>query len=53
MSSAPKSPVNDWLVKRMRQRSQAPDLFTPDGFVAAQMIVRAIGKGGRAATWRR
>jgi branched-chain amino acid transport system substrate-binding protein len=43
---APKSPVNDWLVKKMRRqgRGQVPDLFTPDGFVAAQMLVRAIGK---------
>ena len=29
---------------QMRKRSQTPDLFTPDGFVAAQMIVRAVGK---------
>ena len=42
---APKSPVNEWLVKKMRrQEGQVPDLFTPDGFVAAQMLVRAIGK---------
>jgi branched-chain amino acid transport system substrate-binding protein len=41
---APKSPVNDWLVKKMRLKGQLPDLFTPDGFVAAQMLVRAIGK---------
>ena len=26
----------------MRKRSQVPDLFTPDGFVAGQMIVRAL-----------
>jgi branched-chain amino acid transport system substrate-binding protein len=43
--TAPKNKVNDWLVKEMRKRSQAPDLFTPDGFVAAQMIVRALQKG--------
>ena len=29
----------------MRKRSQVPDLFTPDGFVAGQMLVRAIGTG--------
>jgi branched-chain amino acid transport system substrate-binding protein len=40
--SAPKNKVNDWLVKQMRQRGQAPDLFTPDGFVAGQMIVHAL-----------
>jgi branched-chain amino acid transport system substrate-binding protein len=43
--TAPKNKVNDWLVKQMRKRSQAPDLFTPDGFVAGQMIVRALQKG--------
>jgi branched-chain amino acid transport system substrate-binding protein len=43
--TAPKNKVNDWLVAQMRKRSQAPDLFTPDGFVAAQMIVRALQKG--------
>jgi branched-chain amino acid transport system substrate-binding protein len=26
----------------MRKRGQVPDLFTPDGFVAGQMIVRAL-----------
>jgi branched-chain amino acid transport system substrate-binding protein len=43
--TAPKNPVNDWLVTQMRKKGQAPDLFTPDGFVAAQMIVRALQKG--------
>ncbi len=36
--------VNNWLVKQMAKSKQVPDLFTPDGFVAAQMIVRAIQK---------
>jgi branched-chain amino acid transport system substrate-binding protein len=45
VSTAPKSKVNDWLVKQMRKRGQVPDLFTPDGFVAAQMIVHALQKG--------
>jgi branched-chain amino acid transport system substrate-binding protein len=44
--TAPKSTVNDWLVTKMRKRSQTPDIFTPDGFVAAQMIVRAIQQSG-------
>jgi branched-chain amino acid transport system substrate-binding protein len=44
--NAPKSKVNDWLVAKMRRRGQAPDIFTPDGFVAAQMIVRAVQRGG-------
>ena len=41
-AGAPKNTVNDWLVAKMKRRSQAPDLFTPDGFVAAQMMVRAL-----------
>ena len=43
--TAPKNKVNDWLVKHMRKRGQAPDLFTPDGFNAAIMIVQALKKG--------
>jgi branched-chain amino acid transport system substrate-binding protein len=39
-----KNTVNDWLVKRLAKSKQVPDLFTPDGFVAAQMIVRAVQK---------
>jgi branched-chain amino acid transport system substrate-binding protein len=42
--TAPKNKVNDWLVAKMKRRSQRPDLFTPDGFVAAQMIARAVAK---------
>jgi branched-chain amino acid transport system substrate-binding protein len=44
--TAPKNKVNDFLVNSMRKRSQVPDLFTPDGFVAGQMIVRALQGGG-------
>jgi branched-chain amino acid transport system substrate-binding protein len=43
--TAPKNKVNTWLVKQMRKRGQAPDLFTPDGFNAALMIVQALKKG--------
>jgi len=39
---APKNKVNDWLVAKMKKRNQVPDLFHPDGFVAAQMMVRAL-----------
>jgi branched-chain amino acid transport system substrate-binding protein len=46
VANAPKNKVNEWLVKKMKRRNQAPDIFTPDGFVAAQMIVRAVQKGG-------
>ncbi len=42
VSTAPKNRVNDFLVNSMRKRGQVPDLFTPDGFVAGQMIVRAL-----------
>jgi branched-chain amino acid transport system substrate-binding protein len=42
--TAPHNKVNDWLVAQLRKRSQTPDLFTPDGFVAAQMIARAVDK---------
>jgi branched-chain amino acid transport system substrate-binding protein len=42
---APQSKVNDWLRAQMRKKSQFPDLFTPDGFVAGQMIVHALQKG--------
>jgi branched-chain amino acid transport system substrate-binding protein len=39
-----KNKVNTWLVKRLAKSKQVPDLFTPDGFVAAQMIFRAVQK---------
>jgi branched-chain amino acid transport system substrate-binding protein len=45
VSNAPKNKVNDFLVNSMRKRGQVPDLFTPDGFVAGQMIVHALSKG--------
>jgi branched-chain amino acid transport system substrate-binding protein len=43
--NAPQNKVNDFLVRSMRKRGQVPDLFTPDGFVAGQMIVRALQRG--------
>ncbi|HEV2712105.1 MAG TPA: substrate-binding domain-containing protein [Gaiellaceae bacterium] len=46
VAEAPRTKINDWLRKTMKRRNQVPDLFTPDGFVAAQMIVRAVSKGG-------
>ena len=45
VSNGPKNKVNDFLVRAMRKRGQVPDLFTPDGFVAGQMIVHALQKG--------
>lgn len=39
--------ANDYLVSQMKAKYNAvPDLFTPDGFVAAQMMVHAIAAGG-------
>ena len=44
---APHNAVNTYLVKWMaKHRHSVPDLFTPDGFVTAQMICRAVQKGG-------
>ena len=42
---APNNKVNAWLVNQMRKKGQFPDLFTPDGFVAGQMIVHALQTG--------
>jgi branched-chain amino acid transport system substrate-binding protein len=39
---SPKNIVNAWLVAQMKQQHSVPDIFTPDGFVAAQMIVHAL-----------
>jgi branched-chain amino acid transport system substrate-binding protein len=46
VDTAPKTKINTWLRRVMKRRNQAPDIFTPDGFVAAQMIVRAVARGG-------
>jgi branched-chain amino acid transport system substrate-binding protein len=46
VAEAPKTKINTWLRKVMKRRNQTPDIFTPDGFVAAQMIVRAVSTGG-------
>ena len=46
VAEAPKNKVNKWLVAKMKRRNQVPDIFTPDGFVAAQMIARAVTRGG-------
>lgn len=47
VANGSKNAANNYLIKAMqKQYKQLPDLFTPDGFTAAQMIVRAIQKGG-------
>ena len=43
---SPHNAVNSYLIKNMRSTyHQYPDLFTADGFVWAQMVVRAIQTG--------
>jgi branched-chain amino acid transport system substrate-binding protein len=44
VSNGPKNKVNTWLVKQLAKKHQVPDLFTPDGFVTAELVVRAIKK---------
>jgi branched-chain amino acid transport system substrate-binding protein len=41
---APKTKANDFLVDALKKQGKVPDLFDPDGFVAAQMIVHAVEK---------
>jgi branched-chain amino acid transport system substrate-binding protein len=46
VSAGSSNKPNDYLIKAMEQKyQQQPDLFTPDGFVWAQMLVRAIQTG--------
>jgi branched-chain amino acid transport system substrate-binding protein len=45
----PKNAVNDYLVSEMKKQGGVPDLFTPDGFVTAQLIVHAVDKGNGAS----
>jgi branched-chain amino acid transport system substrate-binding protein len=41
---APKNKANDFLIAALKKQNKVPDLFHPDGFVAAQMVVHAIEK---------
>lgn len=34
------------MIEYLESNDQKADLFSPDGFVAAQMLVRAVGEGG-------
>ncbi len=46
VSNGSTNPVNEYLIRVMKERyNSLPDLFTPDGFVWAQMLVRAIQTG--------
>lgn len=42
---APDNEINDTMVKAVEEAGGTPDLFTPDGFNAAIMIVEAIKEG--------
>lgn len=45
--TAPHNAVNTWMIKWLaKNHLGVPNLFTPDGFVTAQMICRAVQKGG-------
>lgn len=39
------NPVNQTMIKEIEAAGGTPDLFSPDGFVAGQMIVHAAGQG--------
>ena len=41
---APKTKANDFMIAALKKQNKVPDLFDPDGFVAAEMIVHAIEK---------
>lgn len=43
--TAPDNEVNTALVDYLESQGEEPDLFSPDGFVAGQMIVHAIEEG--------
>ena len=34
------------MIEHLEEAGATPDLFSPDGFVAAQMIVQAVREGG-------
>ncbi|HLT82902.1 MAG TPA: substrate-binding domain-containing protein [Phototrophicaceae bacterium] len=43
---APDNEINAAMVEHVEANGGTPDLFTPDGFAAAQMIVHAIAESG-------
>lgn len=45
---APDNEVNQAMIDAVTEAGGTPDLFTPDGFVTAQMIVHAIEEAGGA-----
>ncbi len=45
---AGKNEVEEYMIENVKEQGAEPDLFTPDGFVAGQMIVQAVEEGGGA-----
>ena len=41
---APKNSVNDYLISAEKKNGAVPDLFTPDGFVTAELVAHAVDK---------
>ncbi|MCX4848260.1 substrate-binding domain-containing protein [Streptomyces sp. NBC_00893] len=44
------NPVEKSMLDSVAKSGGTPDLFTPDGFTAAQMVVRAVEQGGATDT---
>ena len=44
VSIAPRNAANDYLVAQLKKQGKTADIFHPDGFVAAQMLVQAVSK---------
>jgi branched-chain amino acid transport system substrate-binding protein len=45
-AQAPDNKVNKAMVKAIKKDGKTPDIFSPDGFVAAQMVTHAVTKAG-------
>ena len=44
VSNGPKNAANDYLVSELKKQGKTADIFSPDGFVGAQMLVQAVTK---------
>lgn len=44
-AGGPDNAVNDAMIEAVEAEGGTPDLFTPDGFVAALMLVQAVAEG--------
>lgn len=43
---AAQNEVEEFMIDHVEEQGSTPDLFTPDGFMAGQMIVQAVEEGG-------